>query len=123
MDQSPDTSVPVGTGDDIVSLDGIAARFGVVLTGRDAAGQPVSRFRPAPDAADVGPAAVLAPSLALGLGAAPKVGVAVAVVPGGWRGAPALGLAWLRDGVAIPGATGLPTGRRRPTTGGSSRSG
>ena len=55
----------------------------------------------------MGPAAVLAPSLALGLGAAPKVGVAVAVVPGGWRGAPALGLAWLRDGVAIPGATGL----------------
>ncbi|HET9069180.1 MAG TPA: hypothetical protein VFN28_11095, partial [Amaricoccus sp.] len=105
MDQSPDTSasIPVGTGDDIVSLDGIAARFGVVLTGRDAAGQPVSRFRPGPDAADAAPAVVLAP----GLGTAPQVGVPVAVLPGGWRGAPALGLAWLRDGAAIPGATGL----------------
>lgn len=105
MDQSQDASpsVPVGTGDDIVSLDGISAGFGVVLTGRTAAGLTVSRFRPGAETAGAAPAVVLAPSL----GAAPKVGVAVALDPGAWRGAPALALAWLRDGVAIAGATGL----------------
>ena len=108
MDQFPDTSVPVGTGDDIVSLDRIEAGFGVVLFGRDAAGRTVSRFRPSPDAADAGPAAVLAPSFAApGLAAAPKVGVAIAPDLGGWRGSPTLALQWLRDGVAIAGATGL----------------
>jgi len=105
VDQSPDTSasVPVGTGDDIVSLVELQAGFGVVLTGRDAAGQTVSRFRPSPDAADAGPAAVLAPSL----GTAPKVGSVLAPALGGWRGSPTLALQWLRDGVAIAGATGL----------------
>ena len=103
MDQFPDTSVPVGTGDDIVSLERLEAGFGVVLFGRDAAGQTVRRFRPSPDPADAGPAAVLAPSL----GTAPKVGSVLAPALGGWRGSPTLALQWLRDGVAIAGATGL----------------
>lgn len=105
MDQSQDTSpsIPGGTGDDIVSLDAISAGFGVVLTGRTAAGLTVSRFRPGAETPGVIPAAVVAPSL----GATPKLGTAVTVEPGAWRGAPAIGLAWLRDGVAIPGATGL----------------
>lgn len=113
VDQSPDTSatvpvgttsvsVPVGTGDDIVSIDELRAGFGVVVSGRDAAGQQVSRFRADADA--VAPPSVL---LAPALQGAPKVGVALSLLPGSWRGAPVLGLAWLRDGVAIAGATGL----------------
>lgn len=103
MDQSPDpsASVPVGTGDDIVFLEELKAGLGVVMSGRDAAGQRVSRFRADADA--VAPAVLVAPSL----GGAPEVGVAVSLLPGGWRGAPVLGLTWLRDGMAIAGVSGL----------------
>lgn len=124
MDQSPDTpaatasdtiasdtasaattgsAIVVGTGDDIVSIDRLQAGFGVVLSGRDAAGRAVSRFRLSSVAGDAAPAAVFAPSLA----AAPKAGVAVELAPGGWLGSPELALQWLLDGAGIAGATGL----------------
>jgi hypothetical protein len=49
-----------------------------------------------------GPVLLAAPAL-VGSGI---VGVPVAVDPGQWSGAPAIALAWCRDGVAIEGATG-----------------
>ena len=77
----------------------------VTATSGDAAGAGrVTRFRLTLSAAEVAPALRTAPALA----GAGTIGVPVTLDPGSWDGtpAPALAIAWLRDGAPVAGATG-----------------
>ena len=92
-----------------LSAAALAAGLGFTLTARDAAGTATDAFRITLTlrdgaAAETPPAATRAPTLA----GAGLIGQPVTLDPGQWSGVPApeLGLAWLRDGVEIPGATG-----------------
>lgn len=93
-----------------VSAAALAAGLGLTLTARDAGGAATAAFRITLTLRDAGaeavaPASTRAPLLA----GAGLVGEPVTLDPGLWSGtpAPALEAAWLRDGAAIPGATGL----------------
>ena len=92
-----------------VALAALAAGLALTVTAYDAAGAAAGRWRltlaAEPQALAVAPAAARAPALA-GSG---RVGEPVTLDPGDWTGTPAptLGIEWLRDGAAIPGATGL----------------
>lgn len=103
MAAATSTVIPAGAAEDLVSLDRLQAGFGVVLSGRDPAGKVVSRFWLSPDAGGVAPEPVIAPSLVT----APKAGIPVEILPGGWRGLPDLALQWLLDDTEIAGANGL----------------
>ncbi|MFQ8431926.1 hypothetical protein [Amaricoccus sp. W119] len=105
-----------GTGLLTIATEALVKGIGVVMTARDASGTPTGAFRitvrltddgtgtePEPEV-PVAPEVVTAPALS-GPG---LVGVAMALDTGRWSGTPEPGIAieWLRDGVAIEGATG-----------------
>ena len=91
-----------------VALASLAAGLALTVTAYDAAGAAAGRWQltlaAEPEALAVAPAAARAPALA-GSG---RVGEPVTLDPGDWTGTPTptLGIEWLRDGAAIPGATG-----------------
>lgn len=100
------------TGELTIDTEALAAGITVTVTALDAAGQAGESFRLTLAAgAAGGDGEAVAPSLVTppALSGSGRLGEVLSVDPGAWAGvpAPALSLQWLRDGVAIPGATGL----------------
>jgi hypothetical protein len=97
-------AIDPATGALSIATDKLVTGTTVTVVAANAGGTAVSRFRLTVAATEIAPAGIAAPSLA-GSG---TVGAPITVDPGIWGGvpAPALALAWLLDGAAIPGATG-----------------
>ena len=100
-------SVDPGTAEIRVAQAALAAGLALTVTAYDAAGGATGRWRltlaAAPEAPGEAPAVARAPALA----GAGLVGEVVTLDAGDWTGdpAPALAIAWLRDGTPVAGAT------------------
>jgi len=105
-------AVDAATGRLSIDTDRLRAGVVVTVTATNALGSMVSRLRltlATEAAAETAPALVVVPVLAGASGGKAVVGAPVSLDLGTWDGVPApeLAVAWLLDGVAVEGATGM----------------